>query len=384
MRHVRPLLLSTFLAGVLATQVAPVFAQTCACPPVQGDLGAPPPSARPTSPSTPTRPRRPCRTMTSRRFRPTATCGRRDTGRGTAMNTSGCPAPGSSRRSPACCGLRAIGAFVGGVYAFHRGYWGEHVGFYGGVYYGFGYGGAGYEGGHWDNGRFFYNRAVTNIGRVDIVNVYNQPVTINETNNRVSFNGGPNGLDAKPTAAELEAAKEKHLAPTSDQLHNARVAGRTESGVRLRQQGQAAHRGDGEARRVQGRRGRPRQGRRRPAAADRRDAGRPGTKGRSTTPEPTKTPLEKKLEPPKPEATKPTPETKVERPKPEPTKPRPERSSSDPSRSRPRRRREEARAAEARADESRAGEEARAAEARTDEDQSAESRAARQAAGRQA
>ena len=120
-------------------------------------------------------------------------------------------------------------AFIGGVYAFHRGYWGEHVGFYGGVDYGFGYGGAGYEGGHWDNGQFFYNRAVTNIGRVNIVNVYNQPVTINETNNRVSFNGGPNGLDVKPTAAELEAAKEKHVAPTSDQLHNARVAGRTES-----------------------------------------------------------------------------------------------------------------------------------------------------------
>ena len=29
--------------------------------------------------------------------------------------------------------------FVGGVYAFHAGYWGPHVGFYGGVNYGFGY-----------------------------------------------------------------------------------------------------------------------------------------------------------------------------------------------------------------------------------------------------
>ena len=119
-------------------------------------------------------------------------------------------------------------AFVGNVYAFHRGYWGEHVGFYGGVYYGFGYGGAGYEGGHWDNGRFFYNRSVTNIGQINVVNVYNQPVTIVERN-RASFNGGPNGVDAKPTAAEIEASKEQHVAPTSDQLHNARVAGRTES-----------------------------------------------------------------------------------------------------------------------------------------------------------
>ena len=42
MRHLRPLLLSTFLgAGVLAVQLAPAFAQATGCPPVQGDLGAP-------------------------------------------------------------------------------------------------------------------------------------------------------------------------------------------------------------------------------------------------------------------------------------------------------------------------------------------------------
>jgi len=215
MRHLRPLLLSTFLgAGVLAAQVAPVFAQTCACPPVQGDLGAP------------------------------ATTGGADV----AVYADEAPpplpdydqppipadgdmwtpgywswngyeyfwVPGTWVEPPQPGFLWTPGywAFVGGVYAFHRGYWGEHVGFYGGVYYGFGYGGAGYEGGHWDNGRFFYNRSVTNIGRVNIVNVYNQQVTINERT-RVSFNGGPNGVDAKPTAAELEAAKDKHLAPTS-------------------------------------------------------------------------------------------------------------------------------------------------------------------------
>ena len=36
-----------------------------------------------------------------------------------------------------------------GVYAFHEGYWGPEVGFYGGVSYGFGYTGEGYEGGYW-------------------------------------------------------------------------------------------------------------------------------------------------------------------------------------------------------------------------------------------
>ncbi len=37
---------------------------------------------------------------------------------------------------------------------FNEGYWGPHVGFYGGISYGYGYFGEGYEGGRWDNGRF--------------------------------------------------------------------------------------------------------------------------------------------------------------------------------------------------------------------------------------
>ena len=54
----------------------------------------------------------------------------------------------------------------GGVYAFHAGYWGPHIGFYGGVNYGFGYGGVGYEGGYWNHGQFAYNRSVNNISNV--------------------------------------------------------------------------------------------------------------------------------------------------------------------------------------------------------------------------
>src|SRR5579863_7072115 len=56
-------------------------------------------------------------------------------------------------------------AWVGGQYLFHEGYWGPHVGFYGGVAYGFGYTGEGYEGGRWDHGVFFYNTAVNNNQR---------------------------------------------------------------------------------------------------------------------------------------------------------------------------------------------------------------------------
>jgi hypothetical protein len=39
-----------------------------------------------------------------------------------------------------------------GVYLFHGGYWGTHVGYYGGVNYGFGYMGVGFAGGEWRRG----------------------------------------------------------------------------------------------------------------------------------------------------------------------------------------------------------------------------------------
>ena len=114
--------------------------------------------------------------------------------------------------------------FVDGVYAFNRGYWGPHVGFYGGVSYGFGYGGVGYEGGHWDNGAFFYNRTVNNIGSVHIDNVYEKPVTINAAGaGRASFNG-PGGTIGKPTPEEEAAMKETHLPPSDRQIEHARAA----------------------------------------------------------------------------------------------------------------------------------------------------------------
>ncbi len=36
-----------------------------------------------------------------------------------------------------------------GRYRFHHGFWGSHIGFYGGIDYGFGYTGSGYHGGYW-------------------------------------------------------------------------------------------------------------------------------------------------------------------------------------------------------------------------------------------
>jgi hypothetical protein len=103
----------------------------------------------------------------------------------------------------------------GAVFVFHEGYWGPLVGFYGGINYGFGYGGIGYEGGYWRNRAFFYNRSVNNV--VNVTNVYNKTVIINNTVRNVSYNGGDGGTKARPTSAELGAARERHIAPVATQ-----------------------------------------------------------------------------------------------------------------------------------------------------------------------
>src|SRR5271155_5169030 len=76
----------------------------------------------------------------------------------------------------------------GSGFIFYDGYWGPQVGFYGGINYGFGYYGSGFVGGRWDHDHFFYNSAVSNVNVSVIHNVYETKV--NETNVRVSYNGG--------------------------------------------------------------------------------------------------------------------------------------------------------------------------------------------------
>ena len=93
-----------------------------------------------------------------------------------------------------------------GAYLWHAGYWGPHVGFYGGINYGFGYTGVGYQGGYWRGHEFYYNRAVTNINTAHITNVYNRTVVNNVNVTHVSFNGGAGGVVARPSAAELSKA----------------------------------------------------------------------------------------------------------------------------------------------------------------------------------
>ena len=111
----------------------------------------------------------------------------------------------------------------GDGFVFYDGYWGPHVGFYGGINYGFGYFGEGYEGGRWDNGHFFYNRSVNNVNIINIHNVYNTTV-INRNENRVSYNGGNGGISARPRPEDEAAARERHIPPVATQTQHAQAA----------------------------------------------------------------------------------------------------------------------------------------------------------------
>jgi len=117
-------------------------------------------------------------------------------------------------------------AWSEGVYVWHAGYWGPHVGFYGGVNYGFGYGGVGFVGGEWRGGHFAYNTAVVRVNETVVHNVYvNKTVIVNNTTvNRVSYNGGPGGIAYHANAAEMAAAREAHVQPTSAQISHQSMA----------------------------------------------------------------------------------------------------------------------------------------------------------------
>jgi hypothetical protein len=116
----------------------------------------------------------------------------------------------------------------GGLFMFHEGYWGPHVGYYGGVNYGFGYMGIGFVGGRWHGHDFEYNRAVMRVDETRIRNVYEDRTIVNRytvvNNNRVSYNGGPNGIRHDPAPEERAAMNEKHMAPTSFQQQHMQAA----------------------------------------------------------------------------------------------------------------------------------------------------------------
>jgi hypothetical protein len=117
--------------------------------------------------------------------------------------------------------------FENGIYLFHAGYWGPHIGYYGGVNYGFGYMGWGFAGGEWRGGHFFYNTATVHVGG-GFHNVYVNERIVHETTyvnvNRVSYAGGAGGLRYAPRSEERVAMNEHHIAPTSIQRQHFQAA----------------------------------------------------------------------------------------------------------------------------------------------------------------
>jgi hypothetical protein len=102
-------------------------------------------------------------------------------------------------------------------YRFNEGYWGAEIGFYGGINYGYGYYGGGYGGGRWDHGHFFYNRSENHIDASNIRNVYDERVE-HGRDNRVSFNGGNGGIEARATSRQEEVSRQMHVAPVAAQI----------------------------------------------------------------------------------------------------------------------------------------------------------------------
>jgi YXWGXW repeat-containing protein len=109
-------------------------------------------------------------------------------------------------------------------YVWHTGYWGPEVGFYGGINYGFGYTGVGFFGGYWRDRTYYYNRAVTNVNVQVVRSTYNTTVVNNTTISRVSFNGGPGGVAARPTSREMAAEHQRHISMTNEQTQHQQAA----------------------------------------------------------------------------------------------------------------------------------------------------------------
>jgi hypothetical protein len=116
----------------------------------------------------------------------------------------------------------------GGLFVFHEGYWGPHVGYYGGVNYGFGYGGIGFAGGEWRGGVFAYNTAVVRVDERYVHTTFVDRARVDRgfvaRDNHVAFSGGPGGINHPPSANERVAERESHVAPTRFQAQHMQSA----------------------------------------------------------------------------------------------------------------------------------------------------------------
>jgi len=117
-----------------------------------------------------------------------------------------------------------------GLFVFHDGYWGRHIGYYGGVNYGFGYGGIGFAGGIWRGGIFSYNTAVMHVG---VGGGWGSRVYVDHEvvergfvarDSHVAFSGGPGGIHHEASAEERVAEHDQHRGPSEVQQHHAEAA----------------------------------------------------------------------------------------------------------------------------------------------------------------
>lgn len=108
-------------------------------------------------------------------------------------------------------------------YMWHAGYWGPQVGFYGGIDYGYGYDGDGFVGGYWNGGVFFYNRAVVRVGPGFDHDVYYHRFHRPERR-YISFNGGRDGIRARPTHRDLMAEHQRRFGITRMQRRHEDMA----------------------------------------------------------------------------------------------------------------------------------------------------------------
>jgi hypothetical protein len=131
--------------------------------------------------------------------------------------------PGTWAAAPIVGYLWTPGYWVArrGRFAWQAGYWGPHVGFYGGINYGHGYFGRGYVGGSWRDGRMMYNSAVSNLENLRSNHTYSQAVVDGASNPRASYSGA----GAQPNTAEIDAARDIHIPPTTEQLRHIQAAG---------------------------------------------------------------------------------------------------------------------------------------------------------------
>ena len=115
-----------------------------------------------------------------------------------------------------------------GLYMFHPGYWGPQVGYYGGVNYGFGYLGMGFVGGMWRGNDFYYNRAAWRVDDNRIHDYYDDRRDWDRhwvaRDSRVSYSGGPGGIQHAPDQRERLAMRDAHMERTSFQAQNERAA----------------------------------------------------------------------------------------------------------------------------------------------------------------